>query len=213
MISKLLDTCGMFGAKAELEKERLTKILAAINQLEPKYKALTGDQLRAMTEGFRQRLQKGETIEQLIPEAFAAVREACVRAQHKPYTDMQLVGGILIAEGKLSRMPTGEGKSITATLTIYLDAIKKKNIAISCLTDALAKRDAAMMESIFNLLGVKVGLALTSMDSEAKAKVYESDIALGTRVALSFDHAVGTDLTAVELDEADLKPIGYPQKM
>lgn len=186
MISKLLSK--IFGTRNQRQVKRMTKIVAAINQLEPTYKALTDEQLRAKTDEFKQRFQKGETLNQLLPEAFAAVREASVRTLKMRHFDVQLIGGIVLHEGKIAEMRTGEGKTLVSTLPAYLNALSGKGVHIVTVNDYLVKRDADWMGPIYHFLGLTVGINLTNMGYEEKKKAYQADITVGTNNEFGFDY-------------------------
>lgn len=213
MINKLLSK--VFGTRNQRIIKRLTKKVAQINQLEPEYKALSDDQLRAKTEEFRGRLQKqGETLDQLLPEAFAAVREASARTLKMRHFDVQLIGGMVLHEGKISEMRTGEGKTLVATLPAYLNALTGRGVHIVTVNDYLAKRDAEWMRPIYNFLGLEVGVNLTNMAHEEKKKAYNADITYGTNNEFGFDYLrdnmafslemkVQRDLNFAIVDEVD----------
>lgn len=186
MISKLLSK--IFGTRNQRQVKRMSKIVAIINKLEPTYSEFTDEQLRAKTDEFKQRFQNGETLDQLLPEAFAAVREASVRTLKMRHFDVQLIGGIVLHEGKIAEMRTGEGKTLMSTLAAYLNGLTGQGVHIVTVNDYLAKRDAQWMGPIFNFLGLTVGVNLTNMGFEEKKKAYGADITYGTNNEFGFDY-------------------------
>lgn len=186
MISKLLSK--IFGTRNQRQVKRMTKIVSVINALEPSFTALTDDQLRAKTSEFKQRYQQGETLTQLLPEAFAAVREASVRTLKLRHFDVQLIGGIVLHEGKIAEMRTGEGKTLMSTLAVYLNALAGKGVHVVTVNDYLAKRDAEWMGPIYNFLDMQVGVNLTNMGYEEKKKAYAADVTYGTNNEFGFDY-------------------------
>jgi preprotein translocase subunit SecA len=212
MISKLLSK--VFGTRNQRLVKQMSKVVAVINELEPKFKALTDEELRAKTDEFRARLQKGESLDQLLPEAFAAVREASARTLKMRHFDVQLIGGMTLHQGKISEMKTGEGKTLVATLPAYLNALTGKGVHIVTTNDYLAKRDAEWMAPVYRFLGLEVGVNLTNMDYEAKKKAYNADITFGTNNEFGFDYLrdnmafaletrVQRDLSFAIVDEVD----------
>lgn len=186
MISKLLSK--IFGTRNQRQVKRMSKIVAVINQLEPSYQALSDELIRAKTDEFKKRFQAGETLDQLLPEAFAAVREASVRTLKMRHFDVQLIGGITLHEGKIAEMRTGEGKTLMATLAAYLNALTGKGVHIVTVNDYLAKRDAEWMGPIYRFLGLEVGVNLTNMAYEEKKVAYTADITFGTNNEFGFDY-------------------------
>ncbi len=186
MISQLLSK--LLGTRNQRQVKRITKIVAQINQLEPQFSALSDDQLLKKTDEFRERYQKGESLNQLLPEAFAAVREASKRTLKMRQFDVQLIGGIVLHEGKISEMGTGEGKTLAETLPAYLNALTGKGVHIVTVNDYLVKRDAEWMGPIYRFLGLEVGVNLTNMSYEEKKKAYNADITYGTNNEFGFDY-------------------------
>ncbi|MBW1764920.1 MAG: preprotein translocase subunit SecA, partial [Deltaproteobacteria bacterium] len=158
MIGKVLKS--VFGSKNERYLKKLTPFVEAINALEPEIHALTREQLQAKTGEFKDRLNKGEDLDDLLPEAFAVVREASVRALEMRHYDAQLVGGIVLHKGGIAEMKTGEGKTLAATLPLYLNALTGRGCHLVTVNDYLARRDAGWMGTIYEFLGLSVGVVV-----------------------------------------------------
>jgi preprotein translocase subunit SecA len=186
MIGKFLK--GVFGSKNERELKRMAPLVDAINQLEPQYQALSDADLQTKTLEFKERYTKGETLDELLPEAFAAVREASVRVLGMRHYDVQIIGGIVLHEGKIAEMKTGEGKTLAATLPLYLNALTERGAHLVTVNDYLAKRDAEWMGGIYNLLGLSVGVIVHGMNDEERKKSYGCDITYGTNNEFGFDY-------------------------
>ena len=177
-----------FGSRNDrLVKQYGQKVLE-INALETSMQALTDEALRAKTDEFKQRFIAGETLDQLLPEAFAVVREGGVRALGMRHFDVQLIGGMVLNSGKIAEMRTGEGKTLVATLPIYLNAIAGKGVHLVTVNDYLAKRDAQWMGKLYNFLGLTVGINLSQMPHDAKQEAYAADITYGTNNEFGFDY-------------------------
>lgn len=178
----------VFGSR----NDRLVKQYAAnvrvINSLEPTMQALSDDQLRAKTEEFKSRYQAGESLDKLLPEAFAVVREGSCRILEMRHFDVQLIGGMVLNAGKISEMRTGEGKTLVATLPAYLNALSGKGVHVITVNDYLAKRDAEWMARLYNFLGLTVGINLSQMPHDEKQKAYAADITYGTNNEFGFDY-------------------------
>jgi preprotein translocase subunit SecA len=159
-----------------------------INALEPEMQALSDDALRAKTEEFKQRYVKGESLEKLLPEAFAVVREGSRRALGMRHFDVQLIGGMVLNSGKIAEMRTGEGKTLVATLPAYLNALSGKGVHVITVNDYLARRDAEWMGKLYNFLGLSIGINLSQMTNEAKRLAYAADITYGTNNEYGFDY-------------------------
>ena len=159
-----------------------------INALESAIQALSDEALRAKTEEFKQRFQHGESLEKLLPEAFAVVREGSVRALGMRHFDVQMIGGMVLNAGKIAEMRTGEGKTLVATLPVYLNAITGKGVHVVTVNDYLAKRDAEWMGKLYNFLGLSVGINLSQMQHDAKQLAYAADITYGTNNEFGFDY-------------------------
>ncbi|MEW6131629.1 MAG: preprotein translocase subunit SecA [Pseudomonadota bacterium] len=178
----------IFGSRNErLIKQYMQKV-RAINALEPAMEKLSDAELRARTDQFRERLARGETLDQLLPEAFAVVREASRRALGMRHFDVQLVGGMVLHDGKISEMRTGEGKTLMATLAAYLNALPGKGVHVVTVNDYLASRDAAWMGRLYGFLGLTVGVNFSQMPHEQKQAAYAADITYGTNNEFGFDY-------------------------
>ena len=177
----------LFGTKNDREVKRITQIVTRINAFEPDMKKLTDEQLQAKTPEFRERLAKGETLDQVLPEAFAVVREAGWRVDKKRHFDVQLVGGIGLHEGKIAEMKTGEGKTLTATAPVYLNALAGKGVHVITVNDYLAHRDAEWMGKIYNFLGLTTGCILHGLTDKQRREAYGCDITYGTNNEFGFD--------------------------
>ncbi len=183
----------VFGSRNARLIKKHRKTVARINALEDEFKALSDEQLAAKTQEFRQRLkgddkQKGETVEQLLPEAFATVREAGRRVFDMRHFDVQLIGGMVLHNGKIAEMKTGEGKTLVATLAVYLNALVGKGVHVVTVNDYLATRDAAWMGQLYNFLGMTTGVSISGMDHVAKKQAYAADITYGTNNEFGFDY-------------------------
>ncbi len=168
--------------------KRLEQRVIDVNALEPDYEALSDDQLAAKTIEFRERFDHGEDLDELLPEAFAAVREASKRAIGLRPFDVQLIGGMVLHEGRIAEMKTGEGKTLVATLPLYLNAIAGVNVHLVTVNDYLARRDAAWMGPIYQALGISVGVIQNMMPDDERRAAYESDITYGTNSEFGFDY-------------------------
>ena len=177
-----------FGSRNDRLVKQYGQKVKEINALEPAMQALSDDALRAKTEEFKQRYTAGETLEQLLPEAFAVVREGGMRSLGMRHFDVQLIGGMVIHGGKIAEMGTGEGKTLVATLPLYLNAIAGKGAHLVTVNDYLAKRDAEWMGKLYNFLGLTVGINLSQMPHDAKQQAYAADITYGTNNEFGFDY-------------------------
>ncbi|HDM10192.1 MAG TPA: preprotein translocase subunit SecA, partial [Desulfobacteraceae bacterium] len=186
MLGKVIK--GIFGSKNERELKRIAPIVDKINSLEPDFQRLSDDELRAKTGEFKERLEKGETLDELLPEAFAAVREASVRVLGMRHFDVQLVGGVVLHWGKIAEMKTGEGKTLAATLPLYLNALTGRGVHLVTVNDYLARRDAEWMGGIYRFLGMSVGVIVHGMDDAERKKAYACDITYGTNNEFGFDY-------------------------
>jgi preprotein translocase subunit SecA len=178
----------IFGSKNERELKRLAPLVDAINALEPEYRALSDAQLQAKTGEFKERLDQGEPLDDLLPEAFAAVREASTRVLGMRPFDVQLIGGIVLHQGKIAEMKTGEGKTLVATMPAYLNALTGKGVHIVTVNDYLAKRDAKWMGGIYNFLGLRVDTIVHGLDDDERRFAYAADITYGTNNEFGFDY-------------------------
>jgi len=186
MISNLLKK--VFGSRNDRLLKQYRATVAKVNALEPTIQKLSDDDLRAKTEEFRDRLAKGETLDQLLPEAFAVVREAAVRVHGMRHFDVQLIGGMALHQGKIAEMRTGEGKTLMATLAAYLNALSGKGVHIITVNDYLASRDAETMGRIYGFLGLTTGVILSQQDPNTKQAAYAADITYGTNNEFGFDY-------------------------
>lgn len=178
----------IFGDANEREIKRFTKTVEHINSLEPTIQKLSDEELRGKTDEFRNRLEQGEELDDLLPEAFAVVREAGKRVLNKRHFDVQLMGGIVLHQGRIAEMKTGEGKTLVATLPCYLNALTGKGVHVVTVNDYLAQRDADEMGQIHRFLGLTVGLNLTNMSHEDKQLAYAADVTYGTNNEFGFDY-------------------------
>ena len=178
----------IFGSKNERELKRLAPLVDAINSLEPEYRALSDAQLRAKTAEFKERLDRDEPLDDLLPEAFAAVREASTRVLGLRPFDVQLIGGIVLHQGKIAEMKTGEGKTLVATMPAYLNALTGKGVHIVTVNDYLAKRDTQWMGGIYNFLGLRVDTIVHGLDDDERRYAYAADITYGTNNEFGFDY-------------------------
>ncbi|MCB5186241.1 preprotein translocase subunit SecA [Methylobacillus gramineus] len=177
-----------FGSRNDRLVKQYAQNVRAINDLESTMQALTDEQLRGKTEEFKQRYQQGETLEKLLPEAFAVVREGGRRALNMRHFDVQLIGGMVLHAGKIAEMRTGEGKTLVATLPAYLNAISGKGVHVVTVNDYLARRDAEWMSRLYNFLGLTVGINLSQMPHDEKQQAYAADITYGTNNEFGFDY-------------------------
>ena len=178
----------IFGTKNSRELKRMGKMVKAINEREADTQALSDDELKAVTGKLRARLESGSSLEDLLPDAFAAVREASVRTKGMRHFDVQLIGGITLHEGRIAEMRTGEGKTLVATLPAYLNALGGEGVYVVTVNDYLARRDAEWMRPIYEALGLTVGIIQSRQDPVEKRAAYHSDITYGTNNEFGFDY-------------------------
>ncbi|MCW8942035.1 MAG: preprotein translocase subunit SecA, partial [Gammaproteobacteria bacterium] len=183
----------VFGSRNERLIKKHRKIVNKINAIEPDFEVLSDEQLAAKTQEFRDRLKsddnpQGETLDQILPEAFAAVREAGRRVLGMRHFDVQLIGGMVLNSGKIAEMRTGEGKTLVATLAAYLNALPGKGVHVVTVNDYLATRDAEWMGRLYNFLGMTTGISVSGMDPVAKKQAYAADITYGTNNEFGFDY-------------------------
>jgi preprotein translocase subunit SecA len=204
----------VFGSKNEREIKMTQSIVVAINELEPKIKALSDEQLKAQTAVLKSRLAQGAALDEILPEAFATVREASVRTLGMRHFDVQMIGGIFLHNGRIAEMKTGEGKTLAATLPAYLNALEGKGVHIITVNDYLARRDTEWMGQIYGFLGLKVGTIVHGMDDLQRRDAYGADITYGTNNEFGFDYLrdnmnfdpntiVQRDLNYAIVDEVD----------
>ena len=178
----------LFGTPNDRQLKRMSRIVDSINDLEDDFKKLTDDELRAKTGEFRSRLGEGESLDDLLPEAFAVVREAAWRSVQMRHFDVQLLGGIVLHNGEIAEMRTGEGKTLVATLPVYLNALPGDGVNIVTVNDYLARRDAEWMGKVYSFLGMTTGVVVSSQSYEDKRAAYEADITYGTNNEFGFDY-------------------------
>jgi preprotein translocase subunit SecA len=186
MFNRLMTS--LFGSRNDRVLRQLTKTVAQIAALEPAMKAMSDAELRARTDQFKQRLAEGQTLEQILPDAFATVREASVRVLGLRHYDVQMIGGMVLNMGRIAEMRTGEGKTLVGTLSVYLNALEGKGVHVVTVNDYLAKRDAATMGKLYNFLGLTVGVVWPGMNHSDKAAAYAADITYGTNNEFGFDY-------------------------
>ena len=179
---------GLFKSYSQKEVKRVQPLVKKINDLEPEMEKLSDKELRGKTDEFKGRLEKGETLDDLLPEAFAVVREAAKRVLGMRHFDVQLIGGIILHQGRIAEMKTGEGKTLVATLPVYLNALTGKGVHVITVNDYLAKRDSEWMGKVYKFLGLTVGLAIAGMNPRDKQKAYACDVTYGTNNEFGFDY-------------------------
>lgn len=178
----------IFGTYSEKEVKRVMPIVDKINSLEPEMEKLTDKELAGKTDYFKEQLKEGKTLDDILPEAFATVREASKRVLGMRHFDVQLIGGIILHQGRISEMKTGEGKTLVATLPVYLNALTGKGVHVVTVNEYLAKRDSEWMGKVYRFLGLSVGLVLSRMDPISKRKAYNADVTYGTNSEYGFDY-------------------------
>src|SRR5688572_302813 len=186
MIAALAKT--IFGSANDRYVRSLGKIVETANAFEPTISALTDEELRNQTERFRERLANGEKLNSLLPEAFATVREAAVRTLGQRHYDVQLIGGIALHRGEIAEMKTGEGKTLVATLAVYLNALVGKGVHVVTVNDYLARRDAEWMGQVYRFLGMSVGVVVPNLSDHERRDAYNCDITYATNNELGFDY-------------------------
>lgn len=178
----------LMGSSNDRKLKPMWSLVAEINALEPQFKAKSDEELKAMTPAFKERLAKGETLEDILPEAFATVREAAWRVLGQRHFDVQLMGGIVLHEGKISEMKTGEGKTLVATAPVYLNALAGEGVHVVTVNDYLASRDAEWMGRIYQFLGLTVGCIVHGLDDNERREAYAADVTYGTNNEFGFDY-------------------------
>jgi preprotein translocase subunit SecA len=186
MLPKLLTQ--IFGSRNERLLKQYRRVVLQVNALEPQFESLSDDELRAKTESFKQRVQGGESLDQILPEAFAVCREGSKRVLKMRHFDVQMIGGMVLNAGKIAEMRTGEGKTLMATLAVYLNALTGKGVHVVTVNDYLARRDAEDMGRLYNFLGLSVGINLPNMPREQKQAAYAADVTYGTNNEYGFDY-------------------------
>ena len=206
---------GLFKSYSEKEVKRVMPIVKKINELEPEMEKLSDKELQAKTPEFKERLANGETLDALLPEAFAVAREASKRVLGMRHFDVQLIGGIILHQGRIAEMKTGEGKTLVATLPVYLNALTGKGVHVITVNDYLAKRDSEWMGKLYKFLGLSVGLCISGMEADEKRAAYAADVTYGTNNEFGFDYlrdnmviykeqAVQRELNYAIVDEIDI---------
>ena len=197
----------LLGNKNAKEIKRIRSIVEEINGLEPSLLSLSDTSLRAKTEEFKERLAKGETLYDILPEAFAVVREASKRVLGMRHFDVQMIGGIVLHRGNIAEMRTGEGKTLVATLPVYLNALSGKGVHVVTVNDYLAKRDSEWMGRLYNFLGLSTGLIVAGLDYDQRKQSYGADITYGTNNEFGFDYL--RDNMVIHADQMVQRPLNY----
>ncbi|MCY0910025.1 MAG: preprotein translocase subunit SecA, partial [Sulfobacillus thermotolerans] len=192
---------------SEREVRRYRGVVAKVNALEPEIAALTDEQLRAKTAEFKERASSGESLDKLLPEAFAVVREGSKRVLKMRHFDVQLIGGMVLHDGRIAEMRTGEGKTLVATLAAYLNAVAGKGVHVVTVNDYLARRDAQWMGQLYQFLGLTVGLIQHDMEPDERRQAYAADITYGTNNEFGFDYLRDNMVSTV--DEMVQRPLHY----
>ena len=183
---KIIDK--VFGTRSERELKRIMHQVDEVESLRPKMQALSDEELKGKTAEFKKRLEEGATLDDLLPEAYATVREAAKRVLNMEHFRVQVMGGIILHQGRIAEMRTGEGKTLVSTLPAYLNALEGKGVHVVTVNDYLAKRDAEWMGQVHEFLGLSVGVVLNSMTSEERQKAYQCDVTYVTNNELGFDY-------------------------
>ena len=178
----------LFGTSNDRKVKAMMARVSKINALEPRMKAMSDEELRAHTQVFRDRLAKGATLDQILDEAFAVVREAAWRTLGQRHYDTQLVGGMILHKGGISEMRTGEGKTLVATAPVYLNALPGKGVHVITVNDYLAKRDAEWMGRVYRFLGLTTGVIIQGLSQKQRKEAYGSDVTYGTNNEFGFDY-------------------------
>ena len=178
----------VFGTRSEHEVKRIMPLVEKTESLRPEMQKLTDEQLRDKTREFKKRLSEGETLDDLLPEAFAVVREGAKRVLGMEHYRVQIIGGVILHQGRIAEMKTGEGKTLVSTLPAYLNALEGKGVHIVTVNDYLAKRDAEWMGKVHEFLGLTVGVVLNDMEPEERREAYGCDITYVTNNELGFDY-------------------------
>ena len=197
----------IFGTKNDREIKRILPIVQAINSLEPSVTKLSDSELSAKTAEFRGRLENGQPLDEILPEAFAVVREAGKRVLGMRHFDVQLIGGVVLHEGKIAEMKTGEGKTLVATLPVYLNALTGRGVHVVTVNDYLARRDAAWMGELYRFMGLSVGSILHGLDDEERRRSYGSDVTYGTNNEFGFDYL--RDNMKFDASQFTQRPLNY----
>ncbi|NLW03739.1 MAG: preprotein translocase subunit SecA [Pseudomonadaceae bacterium] len=205
MITPLLKK--IFGSKNERELKRIRKVVQQINALEPELKSLADADFALRTQALKERATSGEALDKLLPESFALVREAGIRSMGMRHFDVQMIGGMVLHEGQIAEMRTGEGKTLVATLAVYLNALSNKGVHVVTVNDYLARRDAEWMGKLYNFMGLSVGVIYSGQSQEEKRLAYQADITYGTNNEFGFDYL--RDNMAFSLEERVQRELNY----
>lgn len=197
----------IFGSSNDRVLKTYTRQIDAINALEPKYSAMSDEELRNQTLVFRARLEKGETLEDITYDAFAAIREGAKRAINQRHYDVQLIGGLVLNDGRIAEMRTGEGKTLVATLAVYLNAISGKGVHVVTVNDYLANRDSSWMSQVYGFMGLTTGCIVSNMREEDRRRAYACDITYGTNNEFGFDYL--RDNMKFRLDQMVQRPFNF----
>ena len=197
----------VFGTANDRYVKSLRSLVAKVNELEQSFEALSDEEIRGLTQKFRERLNEGETLDQLMPEAFAAVREAAKRTLGQRHFDVQLMGGAVLHGGMITEMKTGEGKTLVATLAVYLNAIQGKGVHVVTVNDYLAQRDASWMGAVYNFLGLTVGCIIHGLMDDERRRQYAADVTYGTNNEFGFDYL--RDNMKFRLDDMVQRPFNF----
>ena len=197
----------LFGDSNEKELKRMQTVVDAVNALEPDMQKLSDASLTGKTREFKERLEKGETLDEIMPEAFAAVREASRRVLGMRQFDVQILGGITLHEGNIAEMRTGEGKTLVATMPVYLNALTGKGVHVVTVNDYLARRDSEWMGRLYNFMGLSVGLIVHGLDFAERKRAYAADITYGTNNEFGFDYL--RDNMVISPDQMVQRPLNY----
>jgi len=197
----------VFGTANDRYVKSLRSLVAKVNELEQSFEALSDEEIRGLTQKFRERLNDGETLDQLMPEAFAAVREAAKRTLGQRHFDVQLMGGAVLHGGMITEMKTGEGKTLVATLAVYLNAIQGKGVHVVTVNDYLAQRDASWMGAVYNFLGLTVGCIIHGLMDDERRRQYAADVTYGTNNEFGFDYL--RDNMKFRLDDMVQRPFNF----
>ena len=197
----------IFGNANDRSLKSYQRRVPEINALEPAMQALSDDELRGKTAEFRQRLDAGATLDELLPEAFAVVREGAVRVLGMRHFDVQLIGGMVLHDGKIAEMKTGEGKTLVATLPVYLNALPAKGVHVVTVNDYLAARDAEWMGQLYGFLGLTTGIIVHGLDDQQRHANYAADITYGTNNEFGFDYL--RDNMKYRLEDMAQRPFAY----
>src|SRR5436305_7655340 len=197
----------IFGSQHEREVKKLLPIVAAVNEMEPQIKALSDAELRAKTSEFKAKIEAGATTDDLLVPAFAVAREAAWRSVHMRPFDVQLMGGVVLHRGMIAEMKTGEGKTLVATLAVYLNALEGKGVHVVTVNDYLAKRDSEWMGQIYGFLGLKVGCIVHELNDGERREAYAADVTYGTNHEFGFDYL--RDNMKFRLQDMVQRPFSY----